>query len=187
MSNNVSKDVNISLYLAVQKVPRVHLVSHRASSGNSSPRSPSMSWSCAARWKHAWGKIHRGQWHGEYPQTHAGPRRKCSQCRTHQQHWDLAFVGRGSSVSLILSMSFSSLGKFCWFARMFSTRNRVASSMFILSCDGNTEWEGQCLPWPRKINDECSEGTRETCQRALSTQRNLFSNASICYIKRSRH
>ena len=54
-----------------------------------------------------------------------------------QQHWDLFSFFTVSSSSLILP-SFSSLGKLWWLARMFSTRNRDASSMFMLSCSAET-------------------------------------------------
>lgn len=91
------------------------------------------------------------------------------EAETRQQHWDLAFVGRGSSVSLILSVSFSSLGKLCWFARIFSTRNRVASSMFTLSCKGRTECGRSVPALTLEVDTECSKETRESCQRALGT------------------
>lgn len=52
-----------------------------------------------------------------------------------QQHWDLLSAVKVSCSSLILSASTSSLGKFWWLARIFSTRNRAASSMFMLSCN----------------------------------------------------
>lgn len=50
-----------------------------------------------------------------------------------QQHWDLLSAVKVSWSSWTLSLSFSSLTKLWWFARIFSTRNRAASSMFMLS------------------------------------------------------
>lgn len=58
--------------------------------------------------------------------------------RPSQQHWDLLSAVKVSRSSLILSTSASSLGQLWWFARIFFTRNRVASSMFMLSCNAET-------------------------------------------------
>lgn len=168
------------------------MVSHGVSSGNSSPWISSIAGAVPVQLKDkACLRGFTGQWLLNILRSTQDQGESAEDKETHQQHWDLAFVGRGSSVSLILSMSFSSLGKLCWFARIFSTRNRVASSMFTLSCNGRTEWGRSVPALTLEVDTECSKETRESCQRALGTPTYWVTSSptpvSVCCTKSPRH